>query len=160
MPLLLEEKQKIVREAHEVADAAISVVIADYRGMTVTELTQMRAKARANGVKVSVVRNTLARRAVVGTNHECIADLLDGPTMLGFSIEEPGASARLFKEFSRSCPNLDVKGVSIGGTLYDGSALNRVASLPTKDEAISQLMSVMLGRSPNWLKRYMQYPPS
>lgn len=145
MPLLLEEKQNIVQEAHEFADEAISIIAADYRGMTVSEMTEMRAKARADGVKLTVVRNTLARRAVTGTSHECIVDVLNGPTMLGFSIEEPGTSARLFREFVRSCPSLDVKGISIGGTLYDNSALDRVASLPTKDEAVSQLMSVMLG---------------
>ena len=145
MPLLLEEKKNIVRDAHEIADAASSVVAADYRGMTVSELTAMRAKARADGIKLTVVRNTLARRAIVGTSHECISDVLNGPTMLGFSVEEPGASARLFREFVRSCPNLDVKGISIAGTFYDNSALNRIAALPTKDQAISRLMSVMLG---------------
>ena len=143
MPLSLAGKEAIVTEAHEVAQTATATVVADYRGMTVAELTELRKQARAAGVKVTVIRNTLARRAFEGTDYACLDDVLRGPTMLGFSYEDPGASARLFRDYSRGCPALEVKALSLNGELYGAEDLVKVASLPTKEEALAQLLSVM-----------------
>jgi large subunit ribosomal protein L10 len=141
--LRLEQKQQIVAEVNEVAASALSAVIADYRGLTVAEMTEMRVKARESGVYLRVVRNTLAKRAVEGTEYECLNDAFVGPTLLAFSQEDPGAAARLIKEYAKDYAELEVKALSIGGTLLDADQLDRVAKLPTLDEARSMLMSVM-----------------
>ena len=143
MPLSLAGKEAIVAEAHEVAQAATATVVADYRGMTVAELTELRKQARSSGVQVTVIRNTLAKRAFEGTDYACLDDVLRGPTMLGFSYEDPGASARLFRDYSRECPALEVKALSLNGELYGAENLAKVAALPTKEEALAQLLSVM-----------------
>ena len=95
MALKLEQKQQIVAEVNEVASSALSAVVADYRGMTVAEMTTMRAKARESGVYVRVVRNTLAKRAVEGTDYACLDEAFIGPTLVAFSQEDPGSAARL-----------------------------------------------------------------
>jgi large subunit ribosomal protein L10 len=141
--LRLEQKQQIVAEVNEVAASALSAVIADYRGLTVAEMTEMRVKARESGVYLRVVRNTLAKRAVEGTEYECLNDAFVGPTLLAFSQEDPGAAARLIKEYAKDYAELEVKALSIGGTVLGADQLDRVAKLPTLDEARSMLMSVM-----------------
>ncbi|MEZ7818557.1 MAG: 50S ribosomal protein L10 [Pseudomonadales bacterium] len=143
MALRLEQKQQIVAEVNEVAASALSAVIADYRGLTVAEMTQMRVKARESGVYLRVVRNTLAKRALEGTEYECLNDAFVGPTLLAFSQEEPGAAARLIKEYAKDYAELEVKALSIGGALLGADQLDRVAKLPTLDQARSMLMSVM-----------------
>ena len=143
MALRLEQKQQIVAEVNEVAASALSAVIADYRGLTVAEMTEMRVKARESGVYLRVVRNTLAKRALEGTEYECLNDAFVGPTLLAFSQEEPGAAARLIKEYAKDFAELEVKALSIGGILLGADQLDRVAKLPTLDEARSMLMSVM-----------------
>ena len=143
MALRLEQKQQIVAEVNEVAASALSAVIADYRGLTVAEMTEMRVKARESGVYLRVVRNTLAKRAVEGTEYECLNDAFVGPTLLAFSQEDPGAAARLIKEYAKDYAELEVKALSIGGALLGADQLDRVAKLPTLDEARSMLMSVM-----------------
>ena len=143
MALRLEDKQQIVAEVNEVASGALSAVVADYRGMTVDELTALRAKARETGVYLRVVRNTLAKRAVVGTEFECMDPALIGPSLFAFSLEDPGAAARLLKDAVKENDKLEVRGIALGGKLMDGGQLEAVAKLPTKDEAISMLMSVM-----------------
>lgn len=143
MALRLEQKQQIVAEVNEVAASALSAVIADYRGLTVAEMTEMRVKARESGVYLRVVRNTLAKRAVEGTEYECLNDAFVGPTLLAFSQEDPGAAARLIKEYAKDYAELEVKALSIGGILLNADQLDRVAKLPTLDEARSMLMSVM-----------------
>jgi large subunit ribosomal protein L10 len=141
--LRLEQKQQIVAEVNEVAASALSAVIADYRGLTVAEMTQMRVKARESGVYLRVVRNTLAKRALEGTEYECLNDAFVGPTLLAFSQEDPGAAARLIKEYAKDYAELEVKALSIGGALLGADQLDRVAKLPTLDQARSMLMSVM-----------------
>lgn len=143
MALRLEQKQQIVAEVNEVAASALSAVIADYRGLTVAEMTEMRVKARESGVYLRVVRNTLAKRALEGTEYECLNDAFVGPTLLAFSQEDPGAAARLIKEYAKDFAELEVKALSIGGILLGADQLDRVAKLPTLDEARSMLMSVM-----------------
>lgn len=143
MPLNLEDKRAIVASVNAIASEALSAVVADYRGLSVSEMTELRQKARETGVFIKVVRNTLAKRAVVDTEYECLNDALVGPTILAFSQEDPGAAARLFKEFGKKHEALEVKALSVGGVLYGAKDLDILATLPTRDEAISMLMSVM-----------------
>ena len=141
--LQLEQKQEIVAEVSQVAADAHSAIAAEYRGLTVGELTELRAKARETGVYLKVVKNTLARRALEGTPYECMRDGLVGPLMLAFSQEDPGSAARLVKDFAKQNDLLAVKMISIGGELLDASELTKLSSLPTKDQAIGLLMAVM-----------------
>jgi large subunit ribosomal protein L10 len=143
MALRLADKQAIVAEVNEAATNALSAVVSDYRGMTVEQMTKMRAKARETGVYLRVVRNTLARRAVEGTEYECLTETLVGPTMFAFSQEDPGAAARLLKEYAKEFDALEVKALSIGGQVLGPGDLDRLASLPTRDEALALLMAVM-----------------
>jgi large subunit ribosomal protein L10 len=143
MALRLADKQAIVAEVNETALNALSAVVSDYRGLTVEQMTEMRAKARETGVYLRVVRNTLAKRAIEGTEHECLSEVLVGPTMFAFSLEDPGSAARLLKEYSKAFDALEVKALSIGGKLLAASDIDRVALLPTRDEALSLLMAVM-----------------
>jgi large subunit ribosomal protein L10 len=141
--LRLEQKREIVAEVNQAAASALSAVLADYRGLTVSEMTEMRAKARKSGVYLRVVRNTLAKRAVEGTQYECLNEAFVGPTLLAFSTDEPGSAARLIKDCAKDYDALEVKALSIDGELLDAGQLDRVAKLPTKDEAIALLMAVM-----------------
>jgi len=141
--LKLEQKQAIVAEVNQAAGKALSAVVADYRGLTVGEMTELRAKARSSGVYLKVIRNTLAKRAMEGTDYECLKTALVGPTLVAFSQQDPGAAARLLKEYSKAFVRLEVKAVSIGGALFGADQLDRVATLPTRDEALSLLMAVM-----------------
>lgn len=143
MVLKLDDKKAIVAEVAEVAKSAVSIVAADYRGLQVYELTALRSEARNAGVYLRVVRNTLAKRALEGTEFACMNDALVGPLILAFSKDEPSAAARIFKNFIKDHEALEVKALSIGGELLPGNSLDKVASLPTKDEAIAQLLSVM-----------------
>jgi large subunit ribosomal protein L10 len=143
--LRLEDKKAIVAEVAKVAMQASSVVAADYCGLTVAQLTALRKSAREAGVYMRVVRNTLASRAFEGTNFACMQPALIGPLVLAFSHEEPSAAARLIREFAKTCDKLQVKALSIDGKLLPASDLAALASLPTRNEAISQLMSVMQG---------------
>ena len=140
----LEGKQAIVAELRVAVDAALSAVAADYRGLTVAELTAMRAQAREQGVSLQVVRNTLARRAVAGTRHEPLQEAFAGPTLIAFSRGDPGAAARLLRDCVAEYGALEVKALSVGDGVLDAAELGRVAALPTLDEARAQLMSVML----------------
>ncbi|MFK8027532.1 MAG: 50S ribosomal protein L10 [Gammaproteobacteria bacterium] len=143
MALNLEDKKQVVSEVAAVAAEAHSAVAAEYRGLGVEALTDLRMKARQGGVYVRVVKNTLAKRALEGTEFECMRDGLVGPMILAFSQEDPGSAARVIKDFSKENELLNVKMLSIGGQLLESSELDRLASLPTKDQAISMLMAVM-----------------
>lgn len=143
MALRLDDKKTVVEEVAAIAAQAHSAVAAEYRGLTVTELTELRKTARETGVYLRVVKNTLARKAVEGTEFECMKEGLVGPLILAFSLEDPGCAARLISDFSKDHDKLVTKVVSIGGQLYDASELKRLADLPTYDQAVSMLMSVM-----------------
>ncbi len=143
MPLNLSQKQAVVAEVAKVAGRAHSVVAAEYRGLTVSRMTELRAKARAAGVYLRVVRNTLARRAVQETDFECMSDHLIGPLVLAFSQEEPSAAAKVLKDFSKDNDKLVIKLASIGGKLLQPSEIERLATLPSRDQALSRLMAVM-----------------
>lgn len=143
MALRLEEKQAIVAEVNQAAGSALSAVVSDYRGLTVSQMTSLRVKARESGVYLRVVRNTLARRAVQGTEYECLTEAFTGPTMLAFSQEDPGAAARLLKDYAKENEALEVRALSLGGVLYGAEDIDRLAKLPTRDEALALLMAVM-----------------
>lgn len=143
MALSIEQKKAVVAEMAEVAQSALAVVAAEYRGLTVGDLTQLRVKAREGGVYLKVAKNTLVRRAVEGTEFECMQESLTGPLLLAFSMEDPGAAARLVKDFVKSNDKLITKLVAVGGEVYGASELERLSSLPTYDQAIALLMSVM-----------------
>jgi len=143
MALSREEKQAIVTEVSEVAANALSAVTAEYSGISATEMTALHAKSRDNGVYLRVVKNTLAKRAVQGTDFECMVESFSGPLVMAFSQEDPGGAARVLKDFSKENSKLVVKALSIGGQLLGPGDLDKLASLPTKDQAISMLMSVM-----------------
>jgi large subunit ribosomal protein L10 len=143
MSLTLEQKKAVVAEVSEVAASALSAIAAEYRGLTVEEMTELRAKARSEGVYLRVVKNTLARRAVSGTEFECMQDGMVGPLVLAFSQEDPGAAARVIKDFAKEHEKLVTKLVSIGGQMLEPSELERLASMPTRDQALSMLLAVM-----------------
>ena len=144
MALSLEQKKAVVEEVAEVARSAHSAVAAEYRGLTVAEMTELREKAKQSGVHLRVVRNTLARRAVEGTEFECVQDRLKGPLVLAFSREEPGAAARVVRDYARSNDKLTVSFVTFDGKAMDAPAIDRLASLPTREEALGMLASVLL----------------
>ena len=144
MGLRLEDKQTIVSEVNEAAASALSAVLADYRGLTVAEMTELRSKARTSGIYLRVVRNTLAKRAIDGTPYECLRDALTGPTLVAFSYSEPGAAARLLRDYGKDREALNVKAISIGGDLFDSGQLDRIASLPNRDEAITMVLGLLL----------------
>ncbi len=143
MALRLEQKKDVVTEVAQVAASAHSVIAADYRGLTVSELTSLRAQAREQGVYLKVVKNTLARRALQGTTYECMDEGLVGPLMLMFSKEDPGSAARLAKNFIKENELLEVRMIAVGGELLEASALEKLSSLPNKEQAIALLMAVM-----------------
>ena len=143
MALNLEGKKALVAEVAEVAGKALSVVAAEYRGLSVTQMTDLRAKARAQGVYMRVVKNTLARKAVAGTSFEPIGSHLKGPLVLAFSKDDPGAAARVIKAFAKDHDKLVATLVSLGGQLLPGKDIDKVASLPTREQALAMLMGVM-----------------
>ena len=140
MSLNVEAKQAVVAEVSAVAATAQSAIAAEYRGLTVAEMTELRAAARKSGVYVKVVKNTLARRAIQGTSFQCMQGSLKGPLVLAFSREDPGAAARVFKGFAKDHDKLVTVALSIGGELYAASDLDRVAALPTLAEARASLL--------------------
>jgi large subunit ribosomal protein L10 len=143
MALNLEDKKALVAEVSAVAAKAVSVVAAEYRGMSVTQMTELRTKARSQGVYMRVVKNTLARKAIAGTAFECIGPVLKGPLVLAFSKDDPGAAARVVKAFSKDNDKLVPKAVSLGGQLLTVKQLDQVANLPTREQALAMLMGVM-----------------
>ncbi|MDX1838426.1 50S ribosomal protein L10 [Legionella taurinensis] len=143
MTITLAAKKAVVEEVNAVASKAISAVVADYRGLTVNQMTQLRSQARKSGVYLRVVRNTLTRRAFENTDFSCLSDKLVGPLFIALSLEAPSDAARLLKDFVKTFDKLEIKALSVGGKVYGAEQLDAVASLPTKDEAIAKLMFVM-----------------
>ncbi|MCR4553395.1 MAG: 50S ribosomal protein L10 [Succinivibrionaceae bacterium] len=143
MALNLEDKQEIVKEVSEAAKEALSAVVADSRGVTAVKMDALRKQGREAGVYMRVVRNTLLRRVVEGTQFECIKDVLTGPSIIAFSNENPGAAARIFKEFAKKEEKFTIKGGAFEGEFISAANIDVLASLPTYEEAIARLMSVM-----------------
>src|SRR5580698_8666668 len=130
MALNLEDKKALVAEVAEVAATAQSVVAAEYRGLTVGQMTELRSKARKSGVYMRVVKNTLARKALAGTSFESVGPKLKGPLVLAFSKDDPGAAARVVKDFAKANDKLRATLVSLGGQVLPAGELEKVASLP------------------------------
>ena len=152
MALNLQDKQAIVAEVSEVAKGALSAVVADSRGVTVDKMTELRKAGREAGVYMRV-RNTLLRRAVEGTPFECLKYAFVGPTLIAYSMEHPGAAARLFKEFAKANAKFEVKAAAFEGELIPASQIDRLATLPTYEEAIARLMATMKEASAGKLVR-------
>ena len=144
MPLNLEDKKVLVAAVTAVATPSLSVVAAEYRGLRVSQMTDLRAKARASGVYMRVVKNTLARKAFAGTAFEPVGPKLKGPLLLAFSKDDPGAAARVIKAFSKDNEKLVATLVSLGGEVLPGKDLEKVATLPTKDQARAQLLGLLV----------------
>ena len=143
MALRLEDKKTLVAEVNEIAKRALSAVAVENRGLTAGKFDELRKQARNNGIYLHVVKNTLAKRAVKGTAFECLEPALVGPLVLGFSMEDPGAVGRVIKDFVKTNDKLVVKAVSIGGQLLGPKDIERLAKLPTRDQAIALLMGAM-----------------
>ena len=144
MALNLESKKAVVEQVNAVAINAVSVGVAEYRGLNVEQMTNLRNSAIDADVSLRVVKNTLAKRALAETECECVNSVLIGPVILGFSQEDPGAVARVFRDFIKDNEALVVKGLGVAGEFVDADQLKRIADLPTKDQAISILMALML----------------
>ena len=158
MALTLEEKKAVVAEVSEVAKGAFSAVAAVYSGVTVEEMTALRVKARQDNVYLRVVKNTLARRALENTDFECMIERLTGPLVLAFSQEDPGAAARVAKDFAKENDRFEVTMLSVGGELLEASEIDKLAMLPTRDQAISMLMAVMLAPTEKFVRTLNAVP--
>lgn len=143
MALNFAQKEAIVAEVAEVAKTAYSAIGAEYRGLTVEQLTKLRVEARNAGVYVRVVKNTLARRALEGTDFACMQEGLTGPMILAFSQEDPGSAARVLEAFAKEHDKFQVRLVALSGKLLDPSEIGNLAKMPTYEEAISILMATM-----------------
>ncbi len=145
MALLIEGKKQIVAEVNEVASKAFSAVEADYQGLNVEQLTQLRVEARKLGVTTRIVRNTLAKRSFEGTAFDILNDNLVGPTILGFSTSEDdmGAAARLFEEFAKTNKAFELKAAAFDGKVYQGAEVSVIANLPNQEKALTMLASVL-----------------
>lgn len=158
MALALQDKKQIVAEVNETASNALSLVIADARGVNVTDMTGLRKLARENNVEIRVVRNTLAKRAFGETEFDCVNEALVGPSIFGFSMEDPGAAARLFKDFAKANENFEIKALSIGGKLLDAGQIDALAKLPTRDQALSMLANVMIAPVTKLVRTFNEVP--
>jgi large subunit ribosomal protein L10 len=159
MALRLEDKKALVKEVNAVAGESVTAVAAEYRGLSVSEMTELRKTARNAGVYLRVVKNTLARRAVEGTDFECMQDTLKGPILLAFAKDDPGAAARIIKDFAKEHKALQAVSLSAGGQLMPGSDLAKLADLPTMDQARSMLLGVLLAPM-SQLVRTLAEPPA
>ena len=159
MALRPEDKKVLVEEIKAVAGESLSAVVAEYRGLSVAEMTDLRREAREAGVYMRVVKNTLARRAVKGTDFECIEETLKGPILLAFAKEDPGAAARVIKEFSEEHEALNVVSLAIGGQLMPPADLKKLADLPTLDQARAMLLGVLVAPI-SQLARTIAEPPA
>ena len=158
MALNLESKKVIVDQVGTTASNALSLVIADARGVNVTHMTILREKAREKNIEIRVVRNTLAKLAFKGTDFECVSEVLTGPSLFGFSMEDPGAAARLFKEFAKDNDKFEVKALSISGQLLDNGQIDVLAKLPTLEQALGQLACVTLAPITKLVRTFNEVP--
>ena len=158
MAIRLEDKKAIVADVNETAANALSLVIADARGVTVGAMDTLRKQARESGVNLRVVRNTLAKRAVQGTEFECVGEALVGPSIFGFSMEDPGAAARIFKDFAKEQEKFEVKALSVGGKLLEAGQIDALAKLPTLEQALGQLASVMIAPVTKLVRTFNEVP--
>tara|TARA_B000000460_G_C21223268_1_gene267428 strand:- start:10 stop:540 length:531 start_codon:yes stop_codon:yes gene_type:complete len=143
MPLRIEDKQRLVQELNAIASSSIAGAIADFSGLNVTEITELRTKARESGVYLKVVKNTLSKRAFSDTSFECLVENLKGPIIIALSKDDLASPARLFKDFSKDYQQLKTVSLAIDGNIFPASDLERIAQLPTKQEAYSIIVRLL-----------------
>ena len=143
MALKIGEKKVVVQEIAEIASTAQSAVAAEYRGLTVQQLSSLRSNARELGVYVRVVKNNLVKIAIKDTSLECMDSSLKGPLIFAFSRDELGAAAKLVNDFKKDNDLLKPIAMAVNGELIDVEKLSQIAALPNRDQAISTLMAVM-----------------
>jgi large subunit ribosomal protein L10 len=143
MPLRIEQKKAVVQELNSIASSSVSAAIAEYRGLNVAEITELRTKARKSGVYLKVVKNSLSKKALADTNFECLIQALQGPIIIALSADDLASPARLFKDFSKDYEHLKTVGLAIDGDAFPSSELDRIARLPTRDEAYSMIAGLM-----------------
>ena len=158
MAIGLEDKKAIVASVNETANNALSLVVADSRGVSVSDITGLRKAARENNVELRVVRNTLARKALEGTEFECASESFVGPSLLAFSMEDPGAAARLFKDFAKENENFEVKALAVGGQMMGADKIDVLASLPTLEQALGMLANVTLAPVTKLARTLNEFP--
>lgn len=158
MALNLDEKKAIVVEVNAMASKALSLVVADARGVNVDALTALRKRARDNDIDLRVVKNTLAKRAFKGTSFECVEEDLTGPSLFGFSMVDPGAAARVFKEFAKTNERFEVKVLAISGQKLGRDQIDILASLPTLHQALGQLASVLIAPVTKLVRTFNEVP--
>ena len=158
MALNLDDKKAIVADVSETASSALSLVIGDARGVSVGDITVLRKQAREAKVSLRIIKNSLAKRAFQGTEFECVETLLVGPSLFGFSMEDPGAAARLFKDFAKDNESFEVKGLAVSGQMLGKEQLDVLATLPTRDQALGQLVSVMIAPITKLVRTFNEVP--
>lgn len=158
MAIGLEDKKAIVASVNETANNALSLVVADSRGVSVSDITGLRKAARENKVELRVVRNTLARKALEGTEFECATESFVGPSLLAFSMEDPGAAARLFKDFAKDNEEFEVKALAVGGQMMGADKIDVLATLPTLDQALGMLANVTLAPVTKLARTLNEFP--
>ena len=158
MALSLEAKKAVVEQVNALASNAVSVGVAEYRGLNVEQMTNLRNSAIDADVSLRVVKNTLAKRALAETECNCITPVLSCPVILWFSQEDPGAVARVFRNFIKENEVLVVKGLGVSGEFVDADQLKRIANLPTKDQAISMLMALMFAPTEKLVRTLNEVP--
>lgn len=136
----VELKQPIVEEISGAIKDAASVVVVDYRGLTVAEDTQLRKQLREAGVSYKVYKNTLVSRAVEGTEFEGLREVLEGPSAFAISADDATAPARILAKFAKTAPKLEIKAGVVEGTFYDADGMKAIASVPSREELLSKLL--------------------
>tara|TARA_Y100001970_G_scaffold250734_1_gene322816 strand:- start:38179 stop:38706 length:528 start_codon:yes stop_codon:yes gene_type:complete len=158
MPMRIDDKKVAVDELQEIANKAVSAVAADYHGTSVAEITKLRKEARDSSVHLKVIRNTLAKRALLDTKFSCFEDLLIGPTLLAFSLEDPTSAAKLVNNFSKTNSSFKVKGISLGESLLDLSRLAALANMPSREQALAQLAGMLNAPMGSFVSALNQIP--
>jgi len=136
------EKEAVISDVTGLAAKAQTLVMAEYRGITVADMTKLRSTARSNGVTLSVLKNTLARRAVTGSGFEVVSDLMTGPLIYSFS-EDAVAAARVVADFAKTNDKLVIRGGAYGGKALDVNGVKQLASIPSKEVLLAQLLGLM-----------------
>ena len=142
MSLNRSEKEAVINEVTQLAAKAQTLVMAEYRGITVADMTKLRSSARSNGVSLSVLKNTLARRAVQGSGFEVVADQMTGPLIYGFS-EDAVAAAKVVADFAKTNDKLVIRAGAYGGKALDVNGVKQLANIPSKEVLLAQLLGLM-----------------
>ena len=143
MSLNRSEKQAVVDEVAALAAKAQTLVMAEYRGITVADMTKLRATARSSGVELSVLKNTLARRAVAGSQFEVVGDQMTGPLIYGFSVDAV-AAAKVVADFAKTNDKLVIRGGAYGGKALDVNGVKQLANIPSKEVLLAQLCGLLM----------------